>query len=1226
MQSIFVSSTFADMQRERDSLRDIVSPAINSMARKYNDHVEFCDLRWGINTEDLDVASASRKVLDVCLDEVDRSNPPMVILLGDRYGWIPDRESVRSIAAHKQFLLNDYRKSVMAIEAEFGAIFRKKKTLVYIRNIDNTSNEIPPKYRAEDDEHRELLASLKHRLKSFPNCLVRTYTVHLTDGVPREEDLTHFSQQVTEDLTAILQPQWERFSNMSEFERERERQWAFVREKNSIFSARAADADHIFAELANKRQIIACKGPSGSGKSSLCSNIAVRAKKDGWDVLPFIGGLTSRSSDGISILKSIVYHLENELHFEHFQDQATSTTISGSQKENESISGWQDRLRSLSYEYEKSGRNLLVIIDAVDQLFPDESRDTCAFIPRNISRSLTYFITALPDFKLPTDQFYVLHPLAEQDRRLVVDSILHRAGKELSPRVTQHLLSLPAADNPYYISMVVHRLCLMESGDFEEVYTATASPIEALTDRQISILDTCPDDLEGMAAELFEEASRRFGAEFLTDAANLLAMSRFGLRRNDLASLLGSRWNELSFSHFLNYLYEDFQIRTDGRIDFMHKTMRSGLRKRIRGNRNYDKRIASYLNTLDQHEPIRMRELPYHLIWSEDADGFISYIRSYELGDSADAMVIEQAAKNVKDVCVEDDGDFMQGIIIASVNSSDWTSILWFVVKELVQSFGFVYTEETLKVSLLIAVKRCIDLLDSQGKVTERNRDIFLSRIANELVDLWEIVDDAEMLSWAGEEKLKNAKKKYGGGNIKERKELFNEYYRTLFAFKGSRDKRILLRGAQIAEEGLQLLDEELLDQISGNCSAYYGCTGEIFARLNDRDKCLEVYLRDLDMRKRVYERDNDPNMLGLLAGAYLNVAQAHAAYEDRNHYAAGYDYALNAVSCIEQQKVIFGGNVSDFAGHIGRIYQLAGMLYFVGIQESGHGCEEQKLQAIRYVIEACEQFRVAYRMSKNPDRRIEMRDCWDFMDQIAIPTSLSGEVISSFEKWLSEDERDYIAEPTPGVYPVLVDTCFFAARAVYGSSMYMFYEFALKCCERGLAAAESSLQDPDIDSSSLISVLSQLNDYKEKLYRALHSNGRDALFDDETREYGSKILQVVNRLHVRNMPVPAQGVNARVLQKAISSYAPDISPNDIVAISGAKFPSNGRVGVLYTSNAIYSSFHEDGPIVFSDIESLTVYDDGLQYRLKNGSAIKIDYGPYQDQVYQIITSLPEGR
>ena len=264
--------------------------------------------------------------------------------------------------------------------------------------------------------------------------------------------------------------------------------------------------------------------------------------------------------------------------------------------------------------------------------------------------------------------------------------------------------------------------------------------------------------------------------------------------------------------------------------------------------------------------------------------------------------------------------------------------------------------------------------------------------------------------------------------------------------------------------------------------------------------------------------------------------------------------------------------------------------------------------------------------MSKNPDRRIEMRDCWDFMDQIAIPTSLSGEVISSFEKWLSEDERDYIAEPTPGVYPVLVDTCFFAARAVYGSSMYMFYEFALKCCERGLAAAESSLQDPDIDSSSLISVLSQLNDYKEKLYRALHSNGRDALFDDETREYGSKILQVVNRLHVRNMPVPAQGVNARVLQKAISSYAPDISPNDIVAISGAKFPSNGRVGVLYTSNAIYSSFHEDGPIVFSDIESLTVYDDGLQYRLKNGSAIKIDYGPYQDQVYQIITSLPEGR
>lgn len=46
MRTIFVSSTFADMQFERDILRDEVAPRINDLARQYNDHIEFCDLRW----------------------------------------------------------------------------------------------------------------------------------------------------------------------------------------------------------------------------------------------------------------------------------------------------------------------------------------------------------------------------------------------------------------------------------------------------------------------------------------------------------------------------------------------------------------------------------------------------------------------------------------------------------------------------------------------------------------------------------------------------------------------------------------------------------------------------------------------------------------------------------------------------------------------------------------------------------------------------------------------------------------------------------------------------------------------------------------------------------------------------------------------------------------------------------------------------------------------------
>ena len=72
MNTIFVSSTFRDMQMERDALQTRVLPALNETAEQYGQTVSFCDLRWGIDTSDLESEEGSRKVLDVCLDEIDR--------------------------------------------------------------------------------------------------------------------------------------------------------------------------------------------------------------------------------------------------------------------------------------------------------------------------------------------------------------------------------------------------------------------------------------------------------------------------------------------------------------------------------------------------------------------------------------------------------------------------------------------------------------------------------------------------------------------------------------------------------------------------------------------------------------------------------------------------------------------------------------------------------------------------------------------------------------------------------------------------------------------------------------------------------------------------------------------------------------------------------------------------------------------------------------------------
>ena len=86
MQAMFVSSTFKDMQGERDALHRLVMPNLREKAKEYAQNVQFVDLRWGISTADCDSDDGAGKILEVCLDEIRQCKPYMIVLLGQRYG------------------------------------------------------------------------------------------------------------------------------------------------------------------------------------------------------------------------------------------------------------------------------------------------------------------------------------------------------------------------------------------------------------------------------------------------------------------------------------------------------------------------------------------------------------------------------------------------------------------------------------------------------------------------------------------------------------------------------------------------------------------------------------------------------------------------------------------------------------------------------------------------------------------------------------------------------------------------------------------------------------------------------------------------------------------------------------------------------------------------------------------------------------------------------------
>lgn len=79
---VFISSTFKDMQEERNHLVNNIFPLLRQEAHKRGCTITEVDLRWGVTKEE----AALGKVIDVCLEEIENSQPFFIGIVGSHYG------------------------------------------------------------------------------------------------------------------------------------------------------------------------------------------------------------------------------------------------------------------------------------------------------------------------------------------------------------------------------------------------------------------------------------------------------------------------------------------------------------------------------------------------------------------------------------------------------------------------------------------------------------------------------------------------------------------------------------------------------------------------------------------------------------------------------------------------------------------------------------------------------------------------------------------------------------------------------------------------------------------------------------------------------------------------------------------------------------------------------------------------------------------------------------
>ena len=330
---VFISSTFRDMQWERDYLNRHIFPRLAEELAKRHHHLEPIDLRLGVEAGQADSEEARELlVLKVCLDEIKRSRPFLLVLLGDRYGWVPPPERIETAAREQGMETSPVGKSVTALEIEFGILRdpenpnQKSRSLFFFRQPLPYA-DMPDAVRADySDAHspdpqvragHAKLTDLKAALQRDPELAGRLHDYSVGWDAERQKvtDLEAFGNLVFEKLWSVIDeetkdwaakpaPTWEEQerAGLAEFIEHRSR--GFTGRKDLLEKLRAIATSSTETPTTDHRNTGLLTGTPGSGKSALFAQLHRDLEKDpSLLILANAAGGTQRGSSVDSMLR-----------------------------------------------------------------------------------------------------------------------------------------------------------------------------------------------------------------------------------------------------------------------------------------------------------------------------------------------------------------------------------------------------------------------------------------------------------------------------------------------------------------------------------------------------------------------------------------------------------------------------------------------------------------------------------------------------------------------------------------------------------------------------------------------------------------------------------------------------------------------------------------------------------------------------------------------------------
>ena len=569
MRLVFVSSTFKDMQFERDALKVRVAPRIDSFLAKYGENVHFGDLRWGVNTSELESEDSSKKVLKVCLDEIDNCRPYMIVFIGERYGWIPSSELLEETMKMKdiQNVPNDI--SVTNLEIEYGALLHpdfEGRVLFYFRNPIDTSEmseEERKIYEAESPLHKEKLEHLKSVIEEkYPN-FIRTYDVKYDKATKTLVGLEPLMDQINADLQRIFDldlaklnalPAPERAVQNSHAFLERFYKNAYVRKEAELHEWNYDYDDLYYADEDNLPLVEMIYGSEGSGRRTLLA-LKYKLSLDRPDILtiPYVNDLDEFTNDDDKFIGTLIYKIEERMG----EEISNSSSV--------------EYLAQLLDEVENRKDKFFINVFVLNA---DSSIIKCvrlleAYKP--LWSCLSFYLQGddydadkdnVPQFKYNFET--EVKPLEDNEKILLINAIAKSRHKEISKQVINKIIQKEDSDNPLYLSLIVERLLMLDHEDFQNI-RHLGDGMDAINKYMSQIVDQSGNDLVSISKDILKEIIERTNPEM---ALKLVAINTLKNHLNkyaleELFKYYGWPFNDLDYSLFKHLVPSVFAMSSD---------------------------------------------------------------------------------------------------------------------------------------------------------------------------------------------------------------------------------------------------------------------------------------------------------------------------------------------------------------------------------------------------------------------------------------------------------------------------------------------------------------------------------------------------------------------------------------------------------------------------------------------------------------------------------------